>query len=40
MHDLRVASEDTWRAMIDAARPALEGRDVPAWQLFHEGVKL
>jgi len=33
-------SEATWDAMIDSARPALRGEAVPAWQLFHEGVRL
>ena len=33
-------SEDTWLAMLESARDALHGADVPAWQLFHEGVRL
>lgn len=33
-------SEATWDAMIDSARAALRGEAVPAWQLFHEGVRL
>jgi len=33
-------SEATWDAMIDSAGPALRGEAVPAWQLFHEGVRL
>jgi pyruvate ferredoxin oxidoreductase alpha subunit len=33
-------SEDTWSAMLDSARAALEGPPPPPWQLFHQGVRL
>lgn len=33
-------SESTWERMLDMARKAAEGRDVPPYAFFHEGVTL
>ena len=33
-------SEDTWEAMLDGAREALDGKRVPPWRLYHEGRAL
>jgi pyruvate/2-oxoacid:ferredoxin oxidoreductase alpha subunit len=30
-------SEDTWEAMLDGAREALDGKRIPPWRLYHEG---
>jgi pyruvate/2-oxoacid:ferredoxin oxidoreductase alpha subunit len=33
-------SVSTWRAMLGMAREALAGKPVPAYEMFHEGMRL
>jgi pyruvate/2-oxoacid:ferredoxin oxidoreductase alpha subunit len=33
-------SEETWIRMLDHALGAIQGRALPPWAVFHEGIKL